>query len=324
MNFDTYKTMLTWDGETGRDRAISKIHRDIYRLAKDNPAYKDVLINGEERKLTIVSTQDPHTKAIKAMPTESLSVGNWVKYCDHDYWVTSCSVDDGIYAYGEMDLCNTTVRFRSVVDGSIQEYPTLVTNTTKFNTGETAYKRLVLGSGQFAMILPINEHTLKIENGWRFLIDRRLDYPSAYRVTYVDPATYGYDDGLLNIVLLQCDYNPDTDNIEEMIADYYPMPTEDSESSTIELYADNLYLRVGGSAKTFTPTITDDITTPLIFSVSMLDEVVSYVSYETTDTSITFQVEDERRLIGNIILLTITDADGGNEYSTNIVLKGLV
>lgn len=324
MNYGTYKAMLTATGRSARDRAIYDLRRDITRLAADNPSYKSVIINGEHRSVCIDSTQNNHIHTIKSLPNESLRVGNHVFYNNKDYYITSCSTDDEIYCIGEMELCNYVVRFISPYDGSLVEYPTLLTNTTKFNTGETPNKRLTLVSGQFSMILPVNEHTLRVDNDFRFLLDRRLDYPSAYRVTYVDPFTYGFDDGLLNIILLQCDFNPDTDNKDLMVADYYKKSEPVDETLSIRLEDSSPFVRVGGSSKTFTPVLTGRIATPLVFTVKMLDEIIPFISYETSNTSITFTVKNDMRVIGNYIDLTISDSNGKNSYNTLIKVKGLI
>ena len=270
MDFDLYKQMIGHDGFTAQERALTRLHRDIAAFAPDSLSYKSVLINGQPRHLTVASTTDPHIKTIQSMPNEFLCVGNHVKYCDKDYWVTACSVDDGVYAYGKMALCNYTVRFISPYDHkTICEYPTLLTNTTKFNTGETPNKRLTLVSGQFSMFLPVDEHTICIDNDFRFLLDRRKDYPSAYRVTYVDPFTYGYDDGLLNIILLQCDLNLAVDNVDLMIADYNQL-AEDVSTSNILFDDPSPTIKIG-IEKTFTPSVSEGIALPLIFNVELLE-----------------------------------------------------
>ena len=326
MDFDIYCHMLTYDGYTPRERAITKLHRDITYLAPMNPSYKEVTINGEPRHLIVNSTLDTTVKDIVAMPGENLCVGNHVRYCDHDYWVTDASVNDGIYAYGKMTVCTDVVRFISPYDGSIVEYPTILTNSTKFNTGETPNKRLTLPSGQFTMLLPINKHTILIDNGARFLLDKRLDYPSAYRVTSVDASTYGYDDGLLNIVLLQCALDKDKDNIELMIADYYKKETEEPPSSdaAISFDYDNPVIRIGGTGTTFSPTLTGDVQLPLQFTVSTTEEVYPYLDYMTTDTSITFKVGNNMALIGSYVNLTISDCMGDHAIKVLLKLKGLI
>ena len=324
MNLDVYKRLLTIDGYTGRDRAISKIKRDICSLSVDNPAHHHVLINNKKRHVTIASTQDLNVKTIIALPGESLGVGDHVVFAKKDYWITNCSTDDGIYAYGKMQQCTDVVRFISKVDGSIQEYPTILTNTTKFNTGETSAGRLNLVSGQFSMLLPINEHTILIDNEDRFMLDKRKDYPSCYRVTYVDPSTYGYDTGLLNIILLQCDFNPDVDNVELMIADYYKRSKDSSSNSDISFADSQLYIKVGGSEKTFTPILSEDVVLPLCFTVSMPSEYSRYVSYFSTDTSITFKASNDLRLIGGYIQLSVCDSNGDYQSDVLIALKGLV
>ena len=84
MDFDIYRHMLTYDGDTARDRAITKLHRDITHLAPMNPSYKEVTINGEPRHLIVNSTLDTNVKGIVAMTGENLCVGNHVRYCDYD------------------------------------------------------------------------------------------------------------------------------------------------------------------------------------------------------------------------------------------------
>lgn len=323
MNFNTYQSFLATYGNNGIERRVNKLHYDITTLLPDNPSYKTVLLNGEERKLSINSTLDTNIKNVTAMPHESLGVGNHVIYCEQDYYVTDCSVDDGIYAYGKMERCNDVIHFISPLDQSIQEVPVLVTNTTKFNTGETPNKRLTLPSGQYSMLVPVNEHTILIDNEMRFLIDKRKDFPTAYRVTYVDTSTYGYDDCLLNIVLLQCELNIHRDNIELMIADYFPQE-EVIEEQSITLDTTSPFVKIGGSSKIFAPVMTDGIETPLRFSISADSSILPYVSYDTTDTTISIKVANNQKLIGNFITLTITDANGENEFITLIQIKGLI
>lgn len=321
MTFETYEKLLTCNGSSARERNIANLHRDIFRLAPDNPAFHTVQINGETRHATVVSTQDLNTKTIVTLPEENIGVGDHVVFAKKNYYITSCSTDDGIYAYGKMEQCTDVIHFISKLDGSIKEYPVIMVNTTKFNTGENPSKRLTLVAGQFAMYIPVDEHTLLIDNEQRFLIDKRKDYPSAYRVTYVDPSTYGYDTGLLNVILLQCTFNPDTDNKELMIADYYEKkePTEED----IKFDAD-LIVKVGGSSKTFTPIISNNVTLPLQFTVDIIDECKPYVDYSTNDTSITFKIKNDLRLVGNYITLSIADANGQYRTDALVALKGLV
>lgn len=321
MTFDVYEKLLTYNGPTARDRNIASLHRDIFALAPDNPAFHPVFINDVSRQATVVSTQDLNTKTIVALPGEDLGVGDHVVFAKKNYYITSCSTNDGIYAYGKMEQCTDTIRFISKVDGEIKEYPVIIVNTTKFNTGETPNKRITLVSGQFAMYIPVDEHTLLIDNEDRFLIDKRLDYPSAYRVTYVDPSTYAYDTGLLNVILLQCPFNPDTDNKELMIADYYESADEPMTEITFDT---DLIVKVGGAKKTFTPTITNNVSLPLKFDVGVPEECKPYVEYSTDDTSITFKVQNDSRLIGCYLTLSVADADDQYRTDVLIALKGLV
>lgn len=322
MNFETYKTFLSLNGKTEQERAINGIHRDINTLLPGNPSYKTVLLNGEERHLNIVAGSSNMIKNISAMPGEELSVGNHILYCGENYYVTECTKNDGVYAYGEMTQCTDVVNFISPYDGSIQTYPVIVVNTTKFNTGETPNKRLTLPSGQYAMYIPMDEHTIRIDNDFRIMLDKRKDYPSCYRVTYVDTSTYGYGDSLLNIVLLQTELNPERDNIELMIADYYPVKPEQEVAAIT--FDEGLTVRVGGTGSTITPVLQDGVSTPLKFSFTADKAVLDAVTYETTDTSITFHVKNIRSLIGSYITLTVMDSEGNNESTTLVQLKGLV
>ena len=323
MNFSDYAALLTQQGNTTRERSVNKLLHDIRELAPTSPAYRDVKINGQPRHLIVNSTLDTTIKGIIAMPGEPLCVGNHVKYCEHDYWITDASVDDGIYAYGKMTACTDIVRFISPHDGSIVEYPTILTNATKFNTGETPNKRLTIPSGQFTMLLPIDDHTIKLDNGFRFLLDKRKDSPSAYKLTYVDASTYGYDDGLLNIVLLQCALNRETDNIDLMIADYYNTYKKPEDEPSL-YFDDDLFVRAGGSTKTITPHCDDTVSLPLSFDVSTTNEVNKYLTYSVTSTSIQLTVSDNMALIGSFIKVDATDASGQNTTETLIKIKGLI
>ena len=72
-----------------------------------------------------------------------------------------------------------------------------------------------------------------LDNGYRFLIDKNLALPTAYRITQMDTSSYATSatGGYLRLYVLEDQFNPKTDDVENMIADAW----EDEVGSGAEL-----------------------------------------------------------------------------------------
>lgn len=155
-----------------------------------------------------------------------LHCGQYVRI-NGGYWLVSGLPDNnGIYEKALLWKCRYTINIISPLTGEIVHYPVYDINSTQYGTGEWRQLHINIGEDQHLLCLPYNEETVMIDDNFRFLMDKRTDYPTAYRITRVDTTSYGVgselpEDGLLQWSILQTQFNPRTDNRELMIADYW-------------------------------------------------------------------------------------------------------
>lgn len=156
-----------------------------------------------------------------------LKCGQYVKY-DGAFWLVSALPDNNrIYEKAVLWKCKHTIRFISPLTGEIVDYPVFSTNSTQYGTGEAEKTHMNVGEDQHLVYLPFNQETILLDDNFRFIMDKNRIKPSVYRITRVDPVSYAVgeeheDDGLIQWSVLQDQLNTATDNIEQMVADYYP------------------------------------------------------------------------------------------------------
>lgn len=161
-----------------------------------------------------------------------LKCGQYVE-CEGAMWLVSALPDNNrIYEKAVLWKCKHTIRFISPLTGEIVKYPVYSTNSTQYGTGELEKTHMTVGEDQHLIYIPYNEETIKLDDQFRFLMDKNRESPSAYRITRVDPVSYAVgdernEDGLIQWAVLQTQFNDATDSKELMIADYFPQKPEE-------------------------------------------------------------------------------------------------
>lgn len=162
-----------------------------------------------------------------------LKCGQYVE-CEGAMWLVSALPDNNrIYEKAVLWKCKHTIRFISPLTGEIVKYPVYSTNSTQYGTGELEKTYMTVGEDQHLIYIPYNEETIKLDDQFRFLMDKNRESPSAYRITRVDPVSYAVgdernEDGLIQWAVLQTQFNEATDSKELMIADYFPQKPEEA------------------------------------------------------------------------------------------------
>lgn len=223
------------------------------------------------------------------------------------WFITTLPDNNKIYEKAIMEYCNWILKWQDK-DGNILEYPCSIENATKYNSGESGGKYIIFGSAQYLVKMPYDNNTIKLESGRRFLIDKNKDNPTAYKITQVDITSGNYENlGIIQLIVQEDQFNPNTDNKELMIADYFkveddtiPPPIEDV---TINIETDDLIIKCGGKEKIFKPIILDsdnnildmecewDITLPEIIDKKYLiknvnDNILSIKFLKETPTNL--------------------------------------
>jgi hypothetical protein len=152
-------------------------------------------------------------------------LGNYVKYQDKIYLITEPVGFNSIHDHTWMHLTTSTIKFINH-NGKIVEYPIWFGDETRFHSGETENKHLVLGAVHLMMALPKNEDTIRFKRGLRFIIDdedrAQHDTPMVYTITKVNAAMKQTAEGSLFVYnLAETQFFPGVDCATRMIANFY-------------------------------------------------------------------------------------------------------
>ena len=165
----------------------------------------------------------------------TLKSGQYIKAKNRFWLVYSPPDNNKMYEKAIGWLCKYSIKFISPLTNEIVEYPVYDINSTQYGSGETSKEHMTVGTSQHIVYISYNEETVLIDSGFRFLIDKNKQTPTAYRVTQVDTYNYadGEQNGVIQLTLVESQYDENTDNKELMIADYYQddKPEDDNNSN---------------------------------------------------------------------------------------------
>ena len=189
----------------------------------NNIDFRIAIVNNKKQDLLIIDdVKNPHTKMFKARPHEKITVGDLV-YIDNTYYLIteSNANNDKIQSANGVE-CNWILKWICPITKTIQEIPCYIQNATKYNTGKYEAKYIDYGISQITVDIPCNDYTIYIDTDMRFFLDKNTINPSIYEATQIDHYTYNYQGkGICRINMSEDKYNPDKDNIELQLADYW-------------------------------------------------------------------------------------------------------
>lgn len=233
--FQNFLLRMKAGGNTMRNEQIENAMRLVQQTFADDPSYvpDGVTVYHTDRLihpriyLHKYRTTSPAQANIQTQIYEQFFVGDVIPWPEHGYWLcVEANNLHGIQWEGTLQFCNHTIRFYSPLNGEIVEYPISLINATQYGSGETAKEYMRIGTSQLIVYITYDEHTVLLDSGFRFLIDKNNNLPTAFEVKQADMVSYSDNGqhGYIQLSVLENQFNPKTDNKELMIADYYPDP----------------------------------------------------------------------------------------------------
>lgn len=336
INWDLYNSALTSHGETRRDRVIYETKRSIEKRSRRSPAYKTVLIDGEEQQVVITAGagSNLYEKKINALPNEHIYAGSIVEW-NNRYWLILYSdCEDEIYQRGLMYQCNICLKWQNE-NGDILVRYGYSEDITEYATGVVNNKLLDSIELSFKINLPMDEETVKLRRGKRFLFDVITDEPNAYILTNRNVNTmnfipvnidkeYEFDgrDRVLQLTLSQTQLS-EKDNTELMIADYFEAEPEPVKTYCNIVYRGKNEIKLGGNFKTFSAEFYDNngqlIDLEPVWRVVATEEAEKKIIVEQSGSSIKIKAPDDAALLNTQIKIELYDKDG--KYNENLYVK---
>lgn len=305
MKRSSFDEIVTNQGNNLRERRKNKAIKDYNEMTKDSLSYKDVLINGETNNLIIYAATMDNKKYICSKCGDIFYVGDMVRYKDSNWLILRADVDDEIYTRGYMERCNYCLKWQDT-DGNIISQECMILSASQYNSGEFALKDVTIGYNQFMIYITMNDYTKYFKADDRFFIDNNKEQPKTYRATRVDTVSMTFDGiGIVSMIVTEDQYNPETDNVELEICDYFEKPIIISDIAIT--YRGNPTIICGGTAKTFTAD------RDVVFSFDSAHGSENIILTQTEPNKCKLKCLNKVSMIGTTINLKYTDGtDEGN------------
>lgn len=221
--WSVYKKKMESGGADMRNKTLVRERRYLAKNMPNSLSFHTAIVNGEERSLAIINSDNLDLKTLCTLPGEDLPHGGYVEWMGNHWIITEKDANNEVYTKCKMKQCNYLLRWVDE-DNNVIERWCIIEDATKYLVGTwSSYEYVVeRGDSRVYMYIPRDKDTVKLNRESRFLID---DYASptvlAYRLTkpFKLAGTYN-ENGVLAFVLSECQ-TEDTDNFERHIANYY-------------------------------------------------------------------------------------------------------
>ena len=292
-----------------------KFNVDTYqKVGSDEPAYHLQFRHGAEKR------------------NSDIGVGSYVYMEDEDgewkWWLITAIDERPQFRQYIILECNWTLKW--VTNNEIHSCLAVQRYQNSYSSGISEGSRIAGVDDMTAMWLPTNASTQTIGYNQRFIVSDVGRVPAlCYEVSKISDTS---PVGLVKLSLTQTTFNEQTDNVDLMIADYWKNSIEPVEpdiaqalsgTATISYSGTKPTVKVGGSAKTFTP----------VFSVEGTTVVQWLVSDENgnirDNTNYTIKRDGEKlkikvglnyNLIGTILIVQLVGSDGSTaELSVEVI-----
>lgn len=165
-----------------------------YDLSEVTPIRAVIQNNVKDTKLQSLSRQ-------MLVPIGTCKAGMYVKYKNR-YWLIVGLVDDNtMYEKAVLAICNWQLTWINA-DGKIVQRWANVASASQYNNGETGMQFYFVRSDQLIVSTPDDDESLLIEDGCRFIIDKRC---FAYECSYDDNVVCDTSKSLITYQLTRSD-----------------------------------------------------------------------------------------------------------------------
>jgi len=254
-----------------------------------------------------------------------IALGSYVYMEDEDHewkWWMICHLDERPYFRQYQILeCNWT--FGWVTGGKIYHCLGVQRVQQSYNSGSWDGDRFTFVDNITSAWLPTNNDTLTIGYNQRFLIsDPRRRPPLAWSTSKIEDTQ---PEGLTKLKFTQENYNPITDNVDLMLADYWgstiepEVPEPEVEilgTAAITYNGTTPTLKVGGSFKIFTPSFSTDGVTPQSWTISdengaITSDMEDYI-IEYDGNKLKLKIAQKYELVGKVLIIQVIGTDGSS------------
>lgn len=316
-------------GASPYERRTKRLGREFDRYYADALNKEPVTVDGRDEMLIFQDHSQSNNKDLSddkyviAPNAVTVGIGSYIGWRD-EQWLVFTEEVKTIPSHQQLKVKHVNQQMFWLIDGKVSNngkgWGAYVQNQTLYTLGVSNLGNyLDVANAKMMLYVQNNEETQKIAIGQRFFIGHDV-----YRCMFKDDVSRI---GLINLLMEEDTFNPETDDREKRIAgiklnDGTPAQVETPVAGTIQIEGD-LHPRLGMTYvyKT-TQAIGDDVSDYDIdeWTVSCVDGT-SFVIQEKDTHSITLRIKDDYRCVGQIINLIAKKGDQIYSQTLNIRTK---
>lgn len=109
--WDIYESRRIVQGETRRAAAFRREYGRLTDKTVNSLSFHTAIIDGEERRLTIINSDNLNQKTLLTLPGEDLDCGAIVEWMDNHWLITEKDANTEMYARAKMEQCNYLLKW---------------------------------------------------------------------------------------------------------------------------------------------------------------------------------------------------------------------
>lgn len=134
--WDTYESRIRTSGATQRDAILRRETHWLNTRLKDSLSYHHVIVDGVNRNVAIINSDNLNEKLMYSMPGEDIRNGSLVEWMGNHWTVVEKDANNEIYTKVKLLQCNYLLKWIVVEDGEpiIKEQWCTIDDGTKLET----------------------------------------------------------------------------------------------------------------------------------------------------------------------------------------------
>lgn len=264
--WEAYNRWINLQRNNDRNKTVNEVVSGILQNLQNNPSYQaNSTVNGVTQPILATRNETRKCK-ITVIPGDKMCIGDLV-HVFNEYWLCmELYMDEYGVTYGEIWMCNHVLRYQNRTPYIIEKHAII---------DDGSYSK----SSDKAVIVTDDKHTCYVsldEESAGLYVDKRLGVDIVLnaeglpildvgKITWIDTKSNNYGEGshLLTFRIDNDVYNPEKDNLEELVCDYIERDTQAEEDSSTGEASGYIYiegrdsLRIG-TGRTYTANAVDE------------------------------------------------------------------
>ena len=256
-----------WLGATCTDErktTINAVVESVLNNIENNPSYQvDATRNGESQP--IIATRKSTKKCkVTVIPGSEMHIGDLVSVFNENWLCMEAYTDEYGITYGELWMCNHIFRFQNKTPEVIKKYG--IIDDGSYSSSSDSL--IMTPEGKYVCYISRDEASTGLYVDKRLAIDAVLNSDGEQiievgKITWIDNKSCNYGDGshLITFRIEGDVYNPETDNVGELVCDFI----KPEDSTGVQEKSGSGYIFVFGrdaarigTSRTYEATVIDD------------------------------------------------------------------